>query len=313
MTSTNPVLNGRDPVSGASLELSADDVVVSAAHEVVGRYVPAEWRIAYDWTRLGVSDEFMQAMTAEADLWDRWARTQEVAYPPEKDLSTLALFSRNAALKRAMDIVPTLSDVSEKRILDIGGSCKDSLYFLHSGAARIDQVEVSARSQHLALDRLRAGMSARGRPWEDQIFFHTIPAERLPFEDAVFDFVFSRATVHHLQRPEAFHEIHRVLKPGGLLFFIERYLGALGHRAVHAWRGLRRVDRGTDMPLNLEELELLKRPFSTVEWHLYNVVEPLAYFLPRGVRARLRRLQDEVDPPLLRSSLGTECWVAAEK
>jgi SAM-dependent methyltransferase len=313
MTSPNPVLNGRDPVSGESLQLSQNDMVVSAARVgAVGHYVPSEWRVAYDWTRFGVSDEFMRAVTAEANLWNRWARTEELSYPPDKDLSTSALFSKTAGLRRALDIAPTLCDVSGKRILDIGGSCKDSIYFIYSEAARVDQIEVSAQSQRLALDRLHKALTARSLRWEGRVFFHTVPAEQLPFGDSVFDFVFSRSTVHHLSRPDAFYEIHRVLKPGGILFFVERYLGAVGHRALRAWRGLRGVDRGTDMPLRIGELESLRGIFSTAEWHLYNVLDPLAYFLPPA-RGWLRRLQDQVDPSLLRGSLGTKCWVVAKK
>jgi SAM-dependent methyltransferase len=310
----DPVLSGRDPVSGSSLRLSSADVVMAAdsVGPVVGRYVPAEWRVQYDWKRLGVSDEFMEAVTAEADLWNRWASTEHLNYPPNKDLSTAALFSKTAALGRATEASPSLTEVGGKRVLDIGGTCKDSVYFLHSGAARVDQVEVSAQSQRLGLERLRKTLTVRGLVWEGRIVFHTIPAERLPFEDSTFDFVFSRSTIHHLARPEAFHEIQRVLKPGGVLFFIERYLGALGHRALHAGRFIRRVDRGTDMPLDKSELNAVRQIFSAAEWHLYDVLNPLAYILPPA-RGRLKRLQDQMDPSFLRASLGTKCWVIARK
>ena len=232
--SGNPVLDGRDPLTREPLGLSPDARVVSTTSHAgpVGHYVSEEWRVAYDWRRLGLTEEFIGAVAHEAEIWDRWAHRQELSYAPEKDLSVEALFSKTAALKKARERVADLCEVSDKRVLDVGGSCKDSLYFLYSGAARVDQVEVAAQSQRLALDRLRAALSARGRTWEGRVFFHTIPAERLPFEDSVFDFAFSRSTIHHLRRREAFREIHRVLKPGGRLFFLERYLGSLGQHAI---------------------------------------------------------------------------------
>ncbi|HOI60933.1 MAG TPA: class I SAM-dependent methyltransferase [Methanoculleus sp.] len=40
--------------------------------------------------------------------------------------------------------------------------------------------------------------------------------EAIPFADAAFDAVFSNGSLHEWSKPErAFHEIHRILKPGG--------------------------------------------------------------------------------------------------
>src|ERR687894_1936582 len=45
-------------------------------------------------------------------------------------------------------------------------------------------------------------------------------AAELPFEDEAFDLVLGHAVLHHLPSLErAFAEFHRVLRPGGTLFF----------------------------------------------------------------------------------------------
>src|SRR5215216_5420456 len=45
-------------------------------------------------------------------------------------------------------------------------------------------------------------------------------AAALPFEDDAFDLVFGHAVLHHLpELQRAFAEFHRVLRPGGTLFF----------------------------------------------------------------------------------------------
>jgi ubiquinone/menaquinone biosynthesis C-methylase UbiE len=45
-------------------------------------------------------------------------------------------------------------------------------------------------------------------------------AEQLPFADGAFDLVFGHAVLHHIpDLGQAFREFHRVLRPGGTLFF----------------------------------------------------------------------------------------------
>ena len=49
-------------------------------------------------------------------------------------------------------------------------------------------------------------------------------AEQIPFRDGVFDFVYAIGVLHHIPRQvrsRAYAEIHRVLKPGGLLLVHE--------------------------------------------------------------------------------------------
>lgn len=47
-------------------------------------------------------------------------------------------------------------------------------------------------------------------------------AERLPFDDSAFDFVFSRYSAHHWRDVgQALREVRRVLKPGGVVCFID--------------------------------------------------------------------------------------------
>lgn len=47
------------------------------------------------------------------------------------------------------------------------------------------------------------------------------PAEKLPFPDNHFDFVYSNASFEHFEEPEiVIHQIHRVLKPGGLTMHV---------------------------------------------------------------------------------------------
>ncbi|MEK9665249.1 MAG: methyltransferase domain-containing protein [Candidatus Nanopelagicales bacterium] len=128
------------------------------------------------------------------------------------------------------------------RMLEIGaGTGFFTLNLLQAGVARsavvtdISQgmVDVAVRNgQHLGLDV--AGRAA--------------DAESLPFDDAEFDLVIGHAVLHHIPDLDmAFHEILRVLKPGGRFVFcgeptqrgdvVARRLSTL------AWWGAGRVTR----------------------------------------------------------------------
>lgn len=77
---------------------------------------------------------------------------------------------------------------------------------------------------------------------------------KLPFADADFDAVLIAVSVQYLQYPEAiFTEIHRILKPGGIVIvsFSNRMFY---QKAIAAWRD------GTDM----SRIELVKHYFRSV-------------------------------------------------
>ncbi|TAM02752.1 MAG: class I SAM-dependent methyltransferase [Paraburkholderia sp.] len=69
----------------------------------------------------------------------------------------------------------------------------------------LDTVAAAARERGLATIRTQQGA-----------------AETLPFPDATFDWAISRMSAHHWRDvPRALAEVHRVLKPGGRLKFID--------------------------------------------------------------------------------------------
>jgi SAM-dependent methyltransferase len=54
---------------------------------------------------------------------------------------------------------------------------------------------------------------------------YVVDAHAMPFEDNVFDFVFSLAVFEHLHTPwKAAQEIYRVLKPGGKMFVLTAFM-----------------------------------------------------------------------------------------
>jgi ubiquinone/menaquinone biosynthesis C-methylase UbiE len=60
---------------------------------------------------------------------------------------------------------------------------------------------------------------AHGAMMAPQVRFVRASSERLPFEDASFEMVFSRAALPWMHIPTALREIARVTKPGGTVWF----------------------------------------------------------------------------------------------
>jgi ubiquinone/menaquinone biosynthesis C-methylase UbiE len=105
----------------------------------------------------------------------------------------------------------------------------------------IDKLEYRFRGDELLLDsgcgdgrvallllaRVREVVAVDVEPqesWHDRpgLTFRVADAEDLPFENATFDLVHSKDSLHHMESPErALAEYRRVLKPGGAALIIE--------------------------------------------------------------------------------------------
>ena len=109
-------------------------------------------------------------------------------------------------------------DFRPRQILDLGctighntGAWKD-----HYPQAEVHGIDVAAPC-------LRYG-HARAQAQGRAVHFHQMNAEKLDFPDASFDVVFSSMFLHEVPRKgieKVFAEVHRVLKPGGLMLHME--------------------------------------------------------------------------------------------
>ena len=102
-------------------------------------------------------------------------------------------------------------DVSGKRVLEIGlGEGAESEQLIRRGA-KWSGVDLTQES----IDRVRTRLVARGLSFEE---LRTASVLALPFPDDTFDMVFSHGVLHHVPDiAAAQREIHRVLRPDGLL------------------------------------------------------------------------------------------------
>jgi ubiquinone/menaquinone biosynthesis C-methylase UbiE len=103
---------------------------------------------------------------------------------------------------------------------------------------------------------MEAAATSRVKP-----LFQIMDAHKLEFPDNSFDVVFGAGSLHHLDYEKALHEIHRVLKPGGLILFHEPLGGNPVARIVRlVTPSMRTID---ERPVERRDLKLIRSLFRT--------------------------------------------------
>ncbi len=124
-------------------------------------------------------------------------------------------------------------DWRDRRVLEIGlGQGAESEQLIRRGA-RWSGLDLTAES----VERVGTRLATRDLPHDD---LRQGSALDIPWPDASFDMVFSHGVLHHvpdIQRAQA--EIHRVLKPGGLLVAMLYARRSLNYQV--SIRGIRRA------------------------------------------------------------------------
>ena len=118
-----------------------------------------------------------------------------------------------------------------KAVLDVGCGNGYILSRYARWGARTCGVDLTWTAMDLSTNRFTlAGLSG---------WFTQADAERLPFCDASFDLVVSVGVLHHVPLIEAaIAEIHRVLKPGGVIIIMLYHRDSLHYRILYPLYGL---------------------------------------------------------------------------
>ena len=131
-------------------------------------------------------------------------------YEPEAVANAFEAHASDGAYNAHYDrpsVLELVGDVQGLRVLDAG--CGPGLYAEELLARGAEVVGFDANDSMLALAKQRLGDRVSLR--------RAILGEPLPFEDASFDLVLCALAIHHAaDRPLAFREFFRVLRPGGV-------------------------------------------------------------------------------------------------
>ncbi len=186
-----------------------------------------------------------------------------------------------------------------KTALEVGGAGHALAMMMRSGCTNLFHLEVSRETQRVAMHNLAALPESDGA----RVSYLSAPAERIPLPDNSIDFLMAFGTYHHTDRRRSIPEIHRVLKPGGVFFLHETYIGTALLPGKWMTRAIRKpfgFEPGNDNPLSRPDIAFLKRHFPFHRYEIRNVLDAPA-FVVRYISPRLagRMYEAEVDLPVV--------------
>ncbi len=137
------------------------------------------------------------------------------------------LFIRSQAVRQKLHAVRPIAETD--RVLEVGSGAHGLIFGFGGNLA-------------IGIDPLAADYKRLFPDWQQNALTAAAEGERLPFEDSSFEIVLSDNVIDHAKDPVGIvHEIVRVLKPGGAMYFtvnIHHPIYGLLSRAHGIWNGL---------------------------------------------------------------------------
>ncbi len=279
-TTTKPALDHRPaavpPVSGAYLCPQCRQPLAALRCGPCGLTVESDSGIL-DFISCNPSH---RALQEEVDYWDEHVEEFPTCRLRKHTDTVQDYFRGKSFNKSAHRMLPELKDIDlrDKTCMEVGGTGHSLAMMLRSGCKDLYHVEVSKQTQRIAQQNIRQLSFGH----DAKIRYLCSPAESIPLPDDTLDLVMAFGTYHHTKRPESLIEVHRVLKPGGIVYLHECYIGPVLTPAKVVTRALRRpwgFEPGNDDPLRLTDVWSLKRLFPRHHFELRNVLDPLGFLL----------------------------------
>ncbi len=285
-------------ISGSAVVLSLQDVGLSLPVAASGTFV---YRLGTVWfaTLLGViallvfRKRLVAMLRAGQDVthFDRLSDTYDEELPPW--IRDRLLIRKINAMQRWLEASAGRPD--EKHGLDVG--CGQGWHTSAMAGYGYQMFGIDQSEQQIK------NATKNTREQGVKIDFRTVSADRLPFEDNTFDFVYAINVMHHVIEPDkqqlALREIARVLKPNGVFFLHEMntinplfrfYMGYL-------YPLIRGIDEGTEKWIRPDELPVIPGA------HWSNKVDYFTFlpdFIPQNVLKRLEGFERYLEKSRLR-------------
>lgn len=169
-----------------------------------------------------------------------------------------------------------IGDFQNKTMLEIGcGNGETSVWFAKNGA-QVYGLDISDESIAIANERSQVNNTTA------QTRFFVSPAEHIDLPDNFFDIVFINVSLHHLEVEKALQEIKRLLKPNGVFVAIEPFTFSKTIQKIRASKLITalypiRQETPTERILFVDDLKLIKKVFTNVEYRPYRIFSPFIF------------------------------------
>lgn len=182
-------------------------------------------------------DRRESAIPTSTDVRAFWERNPVAAATIGARPGTREFFAAYECLRQIGEPIELQEEIytfdcfADKMVLDVG--CGNG--YVLSGYARH-----GARTYGVDLTWTALDLCSKRFTLEDLTgWFAQADAEQLPFCDASFDLVLSMGVLHHIPHIEAaIAEIHRVLKPGGVIILMLYHRNSFHYRVLYPLYGL---------------------------------------------------------------------------
>jgi SAM-dependent methyltransferase len=229
----------------------------------------------------------------EIEFHDTWADSTAT-----EDILVSESFESPLALENGLAL-KLMGDLNGKKLLDVGtGLGEAAVYFALQGA------------QVIATD-ISPGMVERARLLAEHHHTHietvVCPAEKLDLPDNLVDICYAANVLHHVSNRQAtLQEIHRVLKPNGL---IVTWDPLAYNPIINVYRWMAdKVRTEDEEPLNFDIIREYQTVFEQVEHHEF-WLSGLLIFIKYYLIDRLHPNQDRYWKRILKEDASTLTWL----
>ncbi|HLD22188.1 MAG TPA: class I SAM-dependent methyltransferase [Patescibacteria group bacterium] len=198
--------------------------------------------------------------------WDNKSLTVDIIEPP------FAWYSGDLfdAAKQYM------GNLQGKTVLEIGCNNGELSVWFAKNDAIVYGIDISDESIRIAEKRSKENRT------EKQTHFAVAPGEKTPYNDNFFDIVFINVSLHHLVVNEAMREIKRILKPNGSFIAVEPFVFSKTIQRIRTSKLVTKLypvrqETPTERILVSDDLELIQKSFSDIEYQPYRIFSPFIY------------------------------------
>ena len=119
------------------------------------------------------------------------------------------------------EVFKQMMPLASKRVLEIGGGGGLFGLWMALQGAQVTILDVSDKALEFAKTREQELRKHYPERFKFPVEYCVVPAEQsdLKFPEAVFDYIFAFAVVHHLETESLAYALNKVLKPGGAILF----------------------------------------------------------------------------------------------